>query len=445
MKKVFLLLCLVLVSSALFGQEDPFAIDEEDFFSDEEIITDVAEIEDHTTASVLNEESVTFSGDISAKIGYSLSRDFIDGDGSWEENPYTLLTFSNLMLDIRLKEGIKSFANLSVGYLPGGALVPTRVGVDTNADYIPDSEEIHLVEEFLILDLKEFFIDVNLNWKAYFRIGKQVLNWGRGYLWNPSDLVNIQQRSFNDMEALRTGSSGVKMHIPFGTAFNFYSYLNFTEIDNLTDIALSGKAEALLGNTEFSFSTWWKSGFKPVLGMDFSSRVFGLDLWGEASLTAGEDLSRMSTLGVVSPLENWLLRACLGLSRSFDMGDIQDRIMIVGEVYYNQAGYEKDMFESPVSALFGLTSYEAMNYGIFYASVFTTINELFGNKELSGSLNALGNLTDLSFVLRSGLSYSPVDNFSLGFTLITPVGEENREFTVSLAPVSAELNMGLRF
>jgi hypothetical protein len=38
--------------------------------------------------------------------------------------------------------------------------------------------------------IKEFFIDTNLRQKVYFRMGKQVLKWGQGYFWNPSDLLH---------------------------------------------------------------------------------------------------------------------------------------------------------------------------------------------------------------------------------------------------------------
>ncbi len=70
------------------------------------------------------------------------------------------------------------------------------------------------VEDPLQTTLKEFFADGNYKYKVYVRFGKQNLKWGRGYLWNPTDLISQDRKDFGDMDARREGVYGLKMHIP---------------------------------------------------------------------------------------------------------------------------------------------------------------------------------------------------------------------------------------
>jgi hypothetical protein len=253
--------------------------------------------------------------------------------------------------------------------------------------------------------------------KVYFRIGKQVLKWGQGYFWNPSDLVNIEKKDFKEMDSIRKGTYGIKTQIPFGVKQNIYL---FTDMNDTTDpgmVAQALKYEFLIGNTEMSISALVRSGNKPVWGCDFTSRLGDVDLRGELSLTDGSECSRLDDH---LNAETWdgqaIVRACLGFTKGFDQGNIKDRISLTGEFYYNQAGYDRNILQLAAkqgSAVLTSTanSYLANYYSNskYYAALFSTISKVWGS-DTSFNLNAIMNLVDNSALVVTGISYAPSSN-----------------------------------
>jgi hypothetical protein len=133
---------------------------------------------------------------------------------------------------------------------------------------------------------------------------------------------------------------------------------------------------------------------------------------------------------------------------------VQDRIVVNTEFYYNGLGYEQDMFEvlapgSPALAAFLDTYYRSGDYGRYYGALFVTINR-FLMTNMTLSLSGLGNFSDLSFVALADLSYAPVNNFTLSFTIGSYLGEDLREYTVlrradgSLGGSALSVSLGAR-
>jgi hypothetical protein len=138
----------------------------------------------------------------------------------------------------------------------------------------PDSLQSYLKNMLSTeLNFKEVFLDFNIAQRVYFRLGKQVLQWGRNYFWNPTDLLNVEQKDFFNMSDYRDGAMGIKMHIPFGTAVNIYGFLDIGDEAKPEDFGIAGKVEFVLGRSEFGLSAWAKQGYVPVYGFDFSSRI----------------------------------------------------------------------------------------------------------------------------------------------------------------------------
>ena len=130
-------------------------------------------------------------------------------------------------------------------------------------------------------------------------------------------------------------------------------------------------------------------------------------------------------------------RVSAGLSRSFDAGDTQDRLVVNAEFYYNGLGYEENMFEvlSSVNLNTFLNSYyQSGDYGTYYGALFVTINRLF-KTNLTLNLSGLGNFSDLSFIAMGELDYAPVNNFTLSLTIGSYLGPDRREYT-SLARIT---------
>ena len=141
--------CVLIVASAFAS--DP-SVDENAMFSDTSSITSSKDIVDNKTISEKDKKTIGLSGQIvDANIG-AFNRDWFN---DLHRSNVQLSTFvlGNLMLDIRLPQGAKAFANLETQYIPQGSNV--------------------------LVSLREIFLDGNLKNRVFLRLGKQVLQWGR--------------------------------------------------------------------------------------------------------------------------------------------------------------------------------------------------------------------------------------------------------------------------
>jgi hypothetical protein len=200
-------------------------------------------------------------------------------------------------------------------------------------------------------------------------------------------------------------------------------------------VAFAARTEFLAGQVEFGFSGWLKAGEIPVLGVDLSAPLFwDLNLTAEASLSWGDLKDKMDAAGAIYSIRDRLVpKIDVGLSRSFDAFDVQDRILVNAEFFYNDSGYDVNMFEvldSANLANFLGGYYQAGYYGKYYGALFVTVNSFF-RTNLTLSLSGLANFSDLSAIAVAGLSYAPVNNFTLTLQLGAYPGPEDREYTYS--------------
>lgn len=417
----------------------------EDMFSEDDIFSDgntVEAIEEHQDESVSEslEESLGFSGEIRGRVLYDVTRDALDGDGEWGDNPYSAGMEGDFLLDARWRGGIKAFADLWAGYTEKSA--PAEEGGDRASQ---DDEKFDTI-------LKEFFGDVNIKHRAYFRFGKQNLKWGQGYFWNPTDLVNEDRKDFQDLNRRREGVFGLKTHIPFGTAANLYAFLDMNDADTSQDFAFAGKFEFLVFNDiEMALSAWSKHNHRPVFGFDVSTYEFGTQWRGELSLTKGGNqrfLEKQNGEYVeIDDSKEWIPRVTFGFTRNFDVGDFTDRFSLTGEFFYNHKGYEENMLEDETlrGRFIGGGYYQPNYYGKYYAAVFTDFGRFLNNSDLSLGTNLIGNLSDSSFMLDTSLRYQMTFNASLTTRLSASLGAENREYTMSGNAMGAEVLFNLVF
>ena len=121
------------------------------------------------------------------------------------------------------------------------------------------------------------------------------------------------------------------------------------------------------------------------------------------------------------------------MSRSFDALDIQNRVTVNVEFFYNNVGYSQDMLQVPGFLPIPSLSpgyYQSGYYGQYYAAAFVTIGS-FGSPNMTLTLNGLANLSDQSGMALAGLSYAPVNNFTLSLQLGSYLGADNKEYTIS--------------
>lgn len=400
-----------------------------------------AEAESNSAAAAIPEgmlaapetKSIGFSGEITVAAVESVSN-------SLPANFLYTYTVSNIFLDARLPRMAKVFANLEATYLSQNQLTAVA--------------------------LRELFMDFNLGREVYFRAGKQVLQWGRCVLWNPTDLINVERPRFVRKIGYREGAYGLKVHVPSGAGLNVYGFVDTGSAPEGEEVASAVKTEFLLGNFELALSAWGKKGFCPVWGADFSTRLLGVDTVGEASVTRGENRARIQAVaGRLEPVarsEVWLPRASLDFSRSFTVGDFKDRLTLMVEGYYDRSGYADNVLDDPTvydyaaPAPAGATRgtfkdflrltnlYDANYFSRGYVALFATFNR-FLLADLNANVNCIQNLADNTGLISLGLTYSELNGFTLGGLANFSVGGPEGEYRFSGEKYNLQLTAGISF
>jgi hypothetical protein len=442
--------CLVLTASApfTFAQE----IDENALFGDTAIamIDSATLVASSATLAGTDSTSVSFSGNISSIAEPSLSRDFFTSH-SRSDAAVNALMLGSFMLDVRLPFGMKSFINAESFIRPGN--------------------------EFAF-SIPELFLDANYKHKVYVRAGKQVLQWGRGYFWNPTDLVNVEKKTFISKVGAREGTFGIKAHVPFGTRFNIYSFLDMNDLASVDSLAGALRGEALFGGTEVGISIWEKPLRDPIFGMDISKTVFSWSFTGEMSLTSGknyhildldksfsrQEVNPESPFVFSSPDQDIVTRLSISAMRSFDFLDVDDRVMAIAEFYYNQIGDNGNVFKKyrlgehlamlndlPDTSSIRKTANSALQSAFefnslarYYSAFFITISK-FIVQDMSLQVNSLVNYNHHCAILTGGVQYATMHNFSLGCLLTGYVGPKESEYTFMNSGASVRLTAGVQF
>lgn len=446
MKRILVTSFSILTLSFIAYAED--AVDESKLFSDTNTVVDNAEFKKQDLDAEANSKKVGVSGEITSVNSYLMKKKYFTGGRNDDDNIFDSYVLGDLFLDVRLPANVKSFGSFE-------------------GEYNARTEETDFA-------IKELFIDFNFAHAIYFRTGKQVLQWGRCYLWNPTDLINIEKKTFIEKTGNREGTYGLKAHVPFGTSFNIYGFANTVRSDNADRIAGAGRIEALFGETEIALSGWGKQGYHPVAGLDFATRLSRWTILGEASVSKGSNEMKPDTSGSMLTTsrdnEKIVSKASIDIGRLFDVGDQENKLSIRGEFFYNSDGYEKNyfndddvyMYDAPVTIddgygnkttlpggtvgayLAGKGLYEQNYYSKYYAAVFTTVNK-FIISDCSLNINMISNLSQRSYLFSSGIAYQDLNDLKLGLTVVTAFGKKNTEYTFSKNAATVQFEAGILF
>ncbi len=422
--------------------QDEFELDEDALFGDTStIVESEAYIEPETMVDERYQKSVSFTGDVTGSAGGNMKRKYFE-NASLSNTTFQSSIFGNFNLDVRLPQSVKSY-------------------IDAEAAYFAASDS-------LVVDLNELFLDWNIGYNVYFRAGKQVLQWGRGYFFNPVDLVNVEKTSFTDELSSREGAFGLKVHVPFKTKANLYAFLDMGKVPRADSMALALKTEFLVKSTEFAFSAWGKNNVDPVFGFDISTGMFELIIRGEAALYSSLDVYEFKSAGYPSSSQpvgvnvekrEWVPRASVGVGRYFDIGNINDRLMINLEGYYNHAGSGDDDLipegmdsdDLNIEEIAGqippdelMSVFNQNNFSKWYLAFFSTFNR-FIISDMRLTANALINLNQNCTWLSTGVNYTTMHDLSFDLIVTGFAGPKNTEYTVSGEGLGIEVRTGIRF
>jgi hypothetical protein len=145
--------------------------------------------------------------------------------------------------------------------------------------------------------LDQMWLRFDIKHTVFVTAGRQHVRWGTARFWTPTDFLHIQHRNPLDVFDARTGTTMIKLHVPWeARGWNFYAY-GLTEGADATPTAsaLAGaaRAEVVLGTAELGVGALAQRGHKPKLAADFSAGIWDLDFYGEVGLRFAQDIDRV--------------------------------------------------------------------------------------------------------------------------------------------------------
>jgi hypothetical protein len=422
---------ILAAAQAFLSAADPAPVDESALFGDTNQVVDSA-TRAASPGDTAGRRTLGLSGNILAFGSETVPRAYF-GDFDAARARQSAGAVGDAYLDARLLRGFRAYANLEWD------LDATR-------------------GDSAVFRVPETFLDANLGRKAWFRVGKQVLQWGPGYFFNPTDLINVERKALVRRLGAREGVFGAKVHVPFGTRANLYGFLDANRVSRSDSLSGAVKAEFLAGRSEMAVMAWDGGGRDAVYGADLSTRLLGLDLVAEAALHSSLRTREFSMTGGLPALKesrrDWQPRLSVGAGRSFDAGGIPDRLMLSAEYYYNRPG--SDARRMPFASLLGQAAaagftpeqalaaaaafgaFEPNSYSQHYAAAFANWSR-FIRSDLNLSGSALMNLNQSSALLAGVLAYRDINDFGLSLTVYGFAGPRGTEYTLASDGIQVQI------
>jgi hypothetical protein len=326
--------------------------------------------------------------------------------------------------------------------------------------------------------LDQMWLRFDLGHTLFVTAGKQHVRWGTARLWTPADFLHLKRRNPLDVFDARTGTTMIKLHLPWESqGWNFYAY-GLTEGNEATptvsDIAGAGRMEIVLGTCELGLGGLIQRDRKPKVAADLSAGIWDFDVYGEAALRYASEIDRVGfnpavtlDLGKLATLDQ---RGVLDLldKRYPVYNEIGVRPQVVGGISWAHQYADKDVLTIGVEYFYNALGYsDAAVYpglilprqlaepasffylGRQYAGLFVTLPAPYSWDLHSFSFSTLANLSDRSYISR----------FDYGLTLLTHLhfeayvavhyGRSNGEFRFAIpelgrAAAMLDLGLGLR-
>ncbi|MCK4465138.1 MAG: hypothetical protein KAU83_05450 [Bacteroidales bacterium] len=223
------------------------------------------------------------------------------------------------------------------------------------------------------------------------RAGRQRINWGQNFVWNPNDIFNTYSFFDFDYEE-KPGSDALRVQYYTGASSLFEAAV---KIDANEDITAAGK---------FQFNQW--SYDFQILGGLLNSEDWTLGFGWVGDIEGAGFRGEMTYL---HPKENFtdtsgIFIASLGTDYTF-----KNSLMIQFEALYNGASLDVSGFEQYYYMPLSVKTISFTDY-TFFASVSYPVTPLF-----NGSLSGMYFPSMDGFFLGPNLTYSLSDNIGLSF------------------------------
>lgn len=302
------------------------------------------------------------------------------------------------------------------------------------------------------VDLDQLWIRFDLARTAFLTVGKQHLRWGASRFWNPTDFLSPQPKDALAVFDPRLGANMVKLHLPWESrGWNFYALGlldNAGPADRLGKLGGAARAEVVLGKSELGAGAVLVGGRRPRYGLDFSSALGPLDVYGELALRSGADFTLWRVEGQLDPAAPLSasfepfspagpqLLGSGGATFSFHYTE-QHTATAGAEYFFNPAGADTPLL---YPWLLFRGQFQPFYAGRHYLGAYLLAAGLPGGLDDVGiTVSNLGNLTDLSFVSRLDLFARALTYLSVEAYAAVHYGRRGGELRFGLDLPSLEL------
>jgi hypothetical protein len=295
--------------------------------------------------------------------------------------------------------------------------------------------------ETLSFDVNQFYADLNFGDLFYLRAGKQRLKWGAGWVFNPSDPVNPPK---DPMEAIQTTEGVPALKAELITPE--LSLAAFSTIyDSPENFGFGGKvSSSALEGSDFSLSAYWSPTESWTAALNLSiAPLYALpgwdtvQLWFEGCLYGEPRYPALAPVAGANGLQHAFL---VGVSATLPVL----RTSVLAEYYRLSEGLtraEESLVAASDSTLMALRpgrlGKDYAFLSLTQSSITNSGHPLFDHIGLSSSL--LLNITDLSMLVRHGITTSFVEDSAVELSVAWAAGGQAGEFANVAPALSAEL------
>ncbi|OJH37551.1 hypothetical protein [Cystobacter ferrugineus] len=323
---------------------------------------------------------------------------------------------------------------------------------------VPTSTSTSNVAADPVVLLDQAWLRFDLDHKLFITVGKQHVKWGTSRFWNPTDFLSPQRRDPLALLDTRTGATMLKMHMPWeAKGWNFYVLGlldNAGPANTLGRVGGAARAEVVLGHTELGVDAVLQHGRKPRFGLDLSSGLGPIDIYGELALKKGSDapmfrmpqgvslgdlLGQFQGNGGMPPdlgalpieayyPEGYTPQVSGGATWTFAYSE-SDTATVGVEYFYNSMGYPGSL-AYPYLILQG--QYQPFYLGRHYAAVYAFLSGPGSWDNTNFILSNLGNLSDRSFITRLDVTHRALRYLSIEAFIAANYGQRGGEFRFAL-------------
>ena len=381
-------------------------------------IGDIEGLDLNTESDIKKEEDILFNTsklNVSGKFENSIKQSWINS----ESGVYILKNRTDESQHI-----YSGNLNLDLNY----KLEKHELLINTYTKIESDNSEIAIYEAY---------INYMPNYNFFMQTGKVVLNWGKGYVYNPIGIMNPKKdpdspddtkEGINLINLEYTKSLDNKFFTTFGSNLVFDISSSGEENDNI-DFVL--KNYFLIGNSDLDLLYGVKDN-KNQFGFDIATNLLSeLEFHGEILYEENSSLVKFDSGGELDEYIRDTLSYILGLKYVLPTNTNLTLEYFHNDKNSNESSYKNIMNSSLNDSgklEFVSTYFNEKNFMRDYLYLKLSHNEPFGIYYTSIGYTNIFNIYDSSFSNKAYFTYAPYSNISYNFEIASLNGGSSSEF-----------------